>query len=101
MFIYEADKGDFKTLKHFLFNKHLSQSETCQLESAWEKNSDKQWYWFGKQTQVLRMSRQFFFQKHSVILLKLLFTAIDEKCTKSTSAQTVNGKESYYRLIQR
>ena len=34
MFTYEADKGDFKTLKHFLFNKHLSQSETCQLESA-------------------------------------------------------------------
>ena len=54
--------------------------------TVWQTNSS-----------LMTDTTQFFFQTHSMFLRKLLFTSIDDKCTKSTFAQTVNGKESYCR----
>ena len=66
-----------QTLKRYFYN-YLSQSDTGHLESAQEKK--KGIYSFEKTTKVVLqgLSPQWFLQKQSMILRKVLFTLFDD-----------------------
>ena len=74
----KSDLKDFQTNFETLLYKYLSQSDTCQLESAQEKK--KAHVNFYKTTKLVwqGLSPQCFLQKQSMILRKVLFTLIDD-----------------------